>query len=157
MQKIIHALPVVVVMAAISIIGYQIVESRKAKKKPEPTVVVAEKVTAENLPISKELPEADRQLVARVFNTPEELDAAAVVPETRGAVKTSVVHPVLLSEVKFSEQPETTVTADWNPAFQKDFESLRTDAIRNPDSEQNRTTVNTLMQKRQQRLAREKR
>lgn len=155
MHKIIHGLPVVVVIAALIMIGDYVAEERKAKKKPEPTVVAAEKVAAENLPVSETLPEADRKLVAHVFNAPETLDTATVVPDTRAAEPPAVTHPALLSEVASFAQAATPVTADWNPAFQKDFESLRTDAIRNPDSEQNRTTVNTLMQKRQQRLARE--
>lgn len=155
MQKIIHWLPVVVVITALVMIGYYVVEERKTRKKPEPDTVVAEKVSAEKLPVSETLPDADRRLVAHVFNAPETLDTATVVPDTRTAEPPSETHPALLSEVQSSAQPATPVTADWNPAFQKDFESLRTDAIRNPDSEQNRTTVNTLMQKRQQRLARE--
>lgn len=173
MQKIIHGLPVVVVITALIMIGHYIIEERKAKKPPEPGVVVAEKVAAENLPVSETLPEADRQLVARVFNAPEELDAATAVPAARPAEKTAVTEkpnaatvastaspqaekaPALLSEVEPSTQSKTPVSADWKPAFQKDFESLRTEAVRNPDSAQNRATVNTLMQKRQQRLARE--
>lgn len=153
MQKIIQSLPVIVIVAALSVIIYHVIEERQVTKKPEPAVAVAEKVAAENLPVSANLPEADRQTVSRVFNTPEQLDAALTVPTPVSAEKLSVAHPALLSEAKSVEVAKTPVSTDWNPAFQKDFESLRTEAIRNPDSEQNRDTVKTLMQKRQQRLA----
>jgi hypothetical protein len=136
-------------------IGYHVVEERQTKKKPESSVVVAEKVSAENLPVSEELPKADQQLVSRAFNAPEALDAAPVVLESRAITSVSAAQLRLLSEAEPSTRPRTPVSTDWHPAFQKDFESLRTEAIRNPDSPENRATVNTLMEKRQQRLARE--
>lgn len=157
MQKIVQGLPILVVIAALGLIGFHAIESRKAKKKPEPAVVSAEKLTAENLPVDQALSESDRKLVFRAFDAPEELDAAAVVPENQATDQLFAVHPALLSEIEPAEPFRKSVTAEWNPSFQKDFESLRTEAVRNPDSEQNRATVNALMQKRQQRLAGERR
>ncbi len=153
MQKIVQSLPIIVLLAALGVIGWHIIEARKAKHILEPCVYVAEKTDAENLPVAENLPKADRQFVLRAFNAPEELDTALIALETRSVDKAAVVHPALLSEIEPSLAVKKSVTANWKPAFQKDFESLRSEAIRNPDSEQNRTTVKTVMQKRQQRLA----
>jgi len=156
MQKFIQTLPIIVVIAALSIIIYQISEERQAKKKPEPSITVAQKVTADQLPISEELPEKDRQLVARVFDAPEDLDASIIASVSATAALVSTARPVRLSEIEPVQPVKAEPLSDeWEPYFKKDFESLRTDAVLNPDSEQNRAVVKTLMQKRQQRLARD--
>ena len=91
----------------------------------------------------------------------EEAQRAAEVPP---AVTTSPpsphirLNPSLFSEKDLSGGPrqsgEPTQVGDLY--FWEDFASLRTDAVRNPDSEQNRATIEAIFQKRSQRLAEDK-
>jgi hypothetical protein len=156
MQKIVQSLPILVIAVAIGIIAYQVAEHRRIKAEAQAEIPpVAEKVTADQLPVATNLPALDRQLVSKAFASPETLDQASVTSSTE-AVQRPATRPTLLSETMSAGSPEAVETDGHQDAyFQKDFESLRTDAVRNPDSEQNRATVNTLMLKRQQRLAKE--
>ncbi len=153
MQKIIQALPILVIVVAIGIITYYVVEDRKAKQEPEPKVTVAEKVLAKDLPVSEELSEADHQVVSKAFASPEDLDAPAS-PEAVTVKPASKMEPIPFPEAELSEKSIVSKPEDTTPPYFHDaFASLRTDAVKNPDSTQNRATVKTIMQKRQQRLA----
>ena len=159
MQKIVQILPIVVVIAAIAMITYYVVEDRRKDVKEEPAITVAEKIPASQLPVSDELTEADQQIVSRAFEAPEELDTAENPTRTPRPELLSVKEKPTgrLSEISTPVSMAEAKPADTTPMyFVDDFSSLRTDAVRNPDSEQNRTTINTLMKKRQQRLAQER-
>lgn len=153
MQKIVQSLPILVVAVAVGIIAYQIAEHRRIKAESKPEIPVAEKVAAAQLPVATNLPESDRQLVSKAFASPETLDSSVTV-QTSNSVARPAERPVLLSEIEPVKPPVATnsATGGQDAYFQKDFESLRTDAIRNPDSPENRATVTALMLKRQQRL-----
>lgn len=154
MQKLIQRLPIIVVISAFCMTVCFFIESRQVKKRVNSEITGAEKVSAGQLPISQKLPEKDRQLVARVFDAPEKLDAVEAVSRSNIQGVEPVCHPPLMSKTadggatRIEIQPPETNT----PYFHKDFESLRTDAVSNPDSVQNRTTVTALMQMRQRRL-----
>lgn len=153
MQKIVQSLPILVVAVAIGIITYQIAEHQRIKAASKPENPVAEKVATDQLPVATNLPESDRQLVSTAFASPETLDSAVAVQGSNSVVR-PMERPVLLSEIEPVQPAVSTnsATGGQDAYFQKDFESLRTDAIRNPDSPENRATVTALMLKRQQRL-----
>jgi len=155
MQKVVQTLPLIVIAAAVGLIAYQSVEHRqRADNKAESADIAVQKMTSEQLPVDQTLPVSDRQLADQAFRSPETLDGSAVSKSLAGSANplcsTQVVR---LSDL--APEPQVTVTDGTQDAyFQKDFESLRTDTFRNPDSEHNRAIVNTLMIKRQQRLNR---
>lgn len=158
MQKTIQSVPLLVIAVGVGIIVYHVVEDRKAKKVPEPVATVAEKMPASQLPVSDELTEADQQIVSRAFEAPEELDTAESPTLTLRSEPFSVKEKPTgrLSEISTPVSLAEAKPADTTPMyFVDDFSSLRTDAVKNPDSAQNRATVTTLMQKRQTRLARD--
>jgi len=162
MQKIVQGIPVVVIIVATGMLIYSFVEHRKETEnlRTDSATTAVEKVTADRLPIAAELPVADRRLAEQAFKSPEKLDASE--PGTSADTGTPAgrppERPLLLSAIEPDESspfPAANTVGNQDRYFQKDFESLRTDAVRNPDSAQNRATVKTLMQKRQQRLDRQ--
>jgi len=157
MRRILNGLPIAVVVAGTVLLAYQIAEHRKVSKKPVAEIAQVQKVPEGRMPGSENLPEKDRLMADRVFSAPETLDAdsAASVSNT-GAVE-AVSHTQPMSEILPVQPPEEGLrdTETNPPYFHNDFASLRTDAVRNPDSPENRATVNALMLKRQQRLAKE--
>ncbi len=155
MKKIIQSLSIVVVFAGVGIWIYHIVEDLKLRKDPEPPATTAQKISPDELPISEEVVAQDRALLEKTFKTPEALDAAEVVTSSTASAP-PIERPTLMSEIDFPEKaPKPPVDTKKLPYFHAGFASLRTDAVRNPDSEQNQKTVTRLMQMRQQRLQRE--
>lgn len=148
MQKIIQILPLVVIGVAVGMIAVHIVERQKEKAEAKPSITVAEKVA--QLPVNSQLSETDRQLAERAFQAPEELDSAIASNSLVSPVPPQ--RPTMMSEVNVQE-PTNRAPAGDDQYFQKDFESLRTDAVKNPDSEQNRATIKKLMEMRQRRLS----
>jgi len=155
MQKIVEMLPIIVIAVAVGFITLHIVEKRRTKEEPGPEIAVAKKVT--QLQLADDLSTSDRRIAERAFHAPEEMDAVSTASAEANVAVRPPERPSgsLLSEMEFVE-PETLGPAGNDQYFQKDFESLRTDAVRNPDSAQNRATVNRIMQIRQQRLQQEK-
>jgi len=147
-------LPVVVIAAGIGISTFWIIDDHKSKNDAVAPAVTAQTVSAGQTIAAEGLTTQDHCLVQRVFNSPEKLDADGAVSLSNTDVVEAVRHPLLMSEIE-PVQPIAVAayTTENRPLyFQKDFESLRTDAVRNPDSAQNRATVSALMQKRHQRL-----
>jgi len=118
---------------------------------------------------NSERSEEDQTLVDAVLESPEKFDEAVVESaepkEEAGAIESvnpavpACTLPVgkdrhLLSDIEKppAPQPLKEPVAAESLYFWKDYASLRTDAIRNPDSAENRAGVAALMKTRQRRL-----
>ncbi len=110
--------------------------------------------------------EADQQLLDSVLESPEVLDGEDLATKERKGHKKGEGSTVpvctlptgkdrqLLSDIEKPEAPrplEEPVAAD-SLHFREDYASLRTDAVRNPNSPENRAGVVSLMEARQRRL-----
>jgi outer membrane biosynthesis protein TonB len=101
-------------------------------------------------------PATEQALVDSVFESPEQFEAVAVVAEDPAPVlseQEATPRPKLLSEVKKpqpSARPEPVDITTLH--FWKEYASVRTPAIRDPDSAENRAGIISLMKARQQRL-----
>ena len=95
----------------------------------------------------------DQSLLDSVLESPERLDGLAV-DESPVEPLAVAPRPQLLSEVERPEvaRAEREPVAAESLYFWKDYASLRKDAIRDPDSEENRAGVVSLMKARQGRL-----
>ena len=133
--------------------GWLVASRQKAEPKDAEPVVAGRSVE-------------DQQLLDSVLESPETLDGKSFgvrrQPKGDGALASAV--PVctlptgkerhLLSDVEKPPAPRPLaepVAAD-SLHFRKEYASLRTDAVRNPNSPENRAGVVSLMQARQRRL-----
>ena len=111
-----------------------------------------------------ERPAAEQGFLDSVLESPEVLDGESLATKERRDHKEGSSVPVctlptgkerhLLSDVVKPEAPqplEEPVAAD-SLHFRKEYASLRTDAVRNPNSPENRAGVVSLMKARQRRL-----
>ena len=120
--------------------------------KEEPAEVAPEGAAAQaQAPVSEAMAPTDAELVASVYETPADLDAE------EGAVP--AVMPVADVLGRSRELPPAepkrkgiSMVSLEDPVFWSDFESIRTDEVRNPDSELNRQKVISIMKMRQRRL-----
>lgn len=112
--------------------------------------------------VATQRPAAEQALVDAVLESPERLDAPVVEsakPVREEPVPLICMLPTgkerhLLSDIEKPPSPQRLkepVAAE-SLYFWKDYASLRKDAIRNPDSPENRAGVVSLMQARQRRL-----
>ncbi len=108
--------------------------------------------------------QTQEELLALIQESPENLVALERAQEARDTETAPTPlpqhlreSPLLFSEkavpVKPATEPKPSKVTDLY--FWDDFASLRTETVRNPDSPENRATVETIMQKRAQRLAEE--
>ncbi len=156
MRRIIHILPILVVMAGIGIIVYYAHEDHNQKK-------ARDEAAAQSIPIEAKAPESkhfspkDWQLAQTVFGAPSSLDAqtnaiqsVVVDPNAnlanRPALLSSKTQPV--TQKDYSDLPQMQVP----PPYVEDFMSLRTKAIRDPESAQNRKIRKDIATKRQKRI-----
>ena len=158
MQKIIQILPILVVVAAISMIAYQAAEHHREKTEQatEQRPATSEKLPAAELPVANNLPEIDRQLTKKAFKSPETLDSAVVTerPATKPHSQQSDSMMYLSDEKAEHSLPVTD--GDQDAYFKKPSEALTSDTLRDPDSEQNREIVESLLSKSPPRLAENK-
>jgi len=168
MKRIITILPILVCLAGAWIIVAAVMEHRE-KKKEDVLVVEIEPLPAV-APDADTYSAQDRELVRQVFDEPETLDAErASLPHNWKRVVTDLAQeatkanhgntdrPALMS-AQFQGTENETIEAGSEqvqspPSMVESFASLRTDAVRNPDSEQNQAAVKSIMQKRQNRIA----
>jgi hypothetical protein len=104
----------------------------------------------------------EQDFLDAVLESPERMDAKILTPNEQQESQHKTVAcslPTgkkrhLLSDVKRSSSPlpKREPVAAESLYFWKDYASLRTDAIRNPDSAENRAGVVSLMKMRQRRL-----
>ena len=156
MRRILHLLPVLVVLAGIGIITHYAMESRNQKKEQEAAKVEEPPAAA---PVADTLAPMDQALVNQVFDDPETLDSVPEpVPAKALDHHASLANrpPLMPPKIEETDKREAYLESDAMkaaPPYVKGFASLRTDAVRNPDSEQNRAAVRSIMKKRAQRIS----
>ena len=108
---------------------------------------------------SKTEREADRDVLETALEAPEafqqtEPKKADLLDQKLAAYADLSNRPPQMSERQNVQQKERIAHANTNtPKFMNSFASLRKDEVRNPDSEQNRAAVISLMKKRQNRMS----
>lgn len=153
MRRIICSLPLLALIGGVAIVIGAIIEAHKkpvdsdSKKNPSAQVAVA--------PDADTFTDQDRKLVNQVFDNPHLIDAP-LPQQTRSS---TVVHPENEASLPtFANNPPSNINQPIEStiltANQESFASLRTDVIRNPDSEQNKATAQTIMEMRQKRVER---
>ncbi|MBN2785357.1 MAG: hypothetical protein JXR25_11055 [Pontiellaceae bacterium] len=155
MKRIVHILPLLVCVGGIGIIVVAIKESREEQQK----AAFVEKAVPQEAaaPDAKTYAPQDRKLVQQVFDNPQMMDDAS--PQA-AAISSSVERPGNPSTLSSSmnnasmhmERPSETITVP--PKNLESFASLRTDAVRNPESQQNQATAEEIMKMRQRRVER---
>ena len=152
MKRIIHVLPLLVCIGGIGIIIAAIIESNEK----ESEAIVAEPPSAEIAvtPDAETYSQADRQLVQQVFENPQTMDDARNQPTASSVLAAHPANGATMSSTENESIPlnESTETIHVPPKNVESFASLRTDAVRNPESEQNQTTAKKIMQMRQRRV-----
>lgn len=120
-------------------------------------------IDAQDTPIKA--PETREGLIDRIQKDPEEWvateelrRASQVAPAVASSPPSPHIrrNPSLFSEKVLPDDPRPQPTDVSDLYFWEDFASLRTDAVRNPDSGQNRATIEAILQKRSERLAEDK-
>lgn len=100
--------------------------------------------------------QVDEQILDAALESPEEFQMqSAVKRDAPVPLIVPINRPVQLSEIEKSDQEKSLKmpVAASDLYFWKDYESLRKDEIRNPDSKENREGVVALMKARQRRVS----
>jgi hypothetical protein len=152
MKRIIQFLPLAVVFIGIATIIYY-VRDHKIKKTIARELVYPEA----SAPESENMTPTDQDLVQSVFDNPQEVDALPAHNASALAREMLVNRPALMPAT-LENTSEHGVYLDLakmreEPPMAESFYSLRTDAVRNPYSEQNRAAVNSIMKSRQKRIS----
>ena len=151
MKYLIRILPLVVCVAGVWIIVSTV---RKHQETQEAVVLKEAKVPTAIVPDAETYEPKDRELVQQVFEEPERFDSA--LPKTVSvAVASRPEGTIFMPDlaVNMIEKPRDPRTISMSSEEIDSFTSLRTDAVRNPESEQNQATVRTLMKMRQRRVS----
>ncbi len=155
MKRIIQFLPLVVCIGGLAIIVMAILEHRE--KKQDIAIVELPKPMTAVAPDSEHYTTQDQKLVQQVFDHPKTLDSAdtsknSIVDETTVPSSTSLVSSQFKGTGIHGE-PQDINRIQATTSHFDGFASLRTDAVRNPDSQQNQATVKSIMGKRQRRVS----
>ncbi|MBN2785889.1 MAG: hypothetical protein JXR25_13790 [Pontiellaceae bacterium] len=153
MKRIICTLPLLACIGGIGIIVAAVIESHE--KQTEPAFIDRPTAEVAMVPDADTFTQQDRELVQQVFDNPQVMD------------DTSSQHPTVSSLVVRPENGSTMSSAGNNSSMNiersaetiavptenlESFASLRTDAVRNPESEQNQAAAKEIMKMRQRRV-----
>lgn len=126
------------------------------EKPPEKEAEVAPELAAPvaSVPVSEQMAPEDRSVLSSVYHSPEVLDSSVTQPGVEIAAPVSIaMRDRTMPPVENTQYDESSLSYSGEaPAFWNDFASIRTDEVRNPDSELNQQKVISIMKMRQRRL-----
>ena len=154
MKRLIEYLPFIVLGVAACIVAAAILEFREKKKEDSTNIEQAKPMIA-TAPEGENHAPVDQALTREVFNDPSTLDSVPVSTTEAVVVHNTRESPALLTEGKVGggDLPAAQIeriAVEGNEL--EAYASLRSDAVRVPESEQNRAAVESIMRKRQRRV-----
>lgn len=152
MKRLVGILPFVVFAVGAWIIVSAVVKHRETKRE---TVSEDTKSVPAVAPDAETFSPQDRELVGQVFDEPELLDSRPVPAIPLVAIHDEDGRPAMMSAQTqgVDKEMDGAEPVQEQPLLIESFASLRTDAVRNPESEQNQATVKKIMGMRQRRVA----
>lgn len=152
MKRLLNILPLIICVIGTGIIVFVIKEHWESKQEDASEYVKPLPATA---PDAETFSPQDRKLAGQVFDNPGLLDSRSTPASSAIAIHDKDARPPMMSaQFKGIEKDdaEPKQVQQLSP-FVESFVSLRTDAMHNPDSEQNKAVVKSIMGKRQRRVA----
>ncbi len=153
MKRLTSILPFVVCGVGAWILVSTLIEYRGSKR--EDTVAGNAKALSAAPPESAHYAEQDQRLVEQVFDNPKILDSlqskASSITAVDGIAISEMAMGISTNTPTEWEVPKTLSVSSSEIAS---FSSLRADAVRNPESEQNQATARSIMKMRQRRVTR---